>query len=156
MSRFAKKTQKGLPPISTASLPDIVFMLIFFFMVVTVIKEVNYKVDIKLPKASEISKLDKQDLINYIYVGKPNKNNMKVYGTQTRIQLDDSFAEVHQIKEYITAKVENLDEEKKKKMTTSLKIDIATKMGIVTAIKHELRKMNALKISYATNIEKVK
>ncbi|MGC9352414.1 MAG: ExbD/TolR family protein, partial [Mariniphaga sp.] len=68
MSKFRKSGEKELPPISTASLPDIVFMLLFFFMVSTTMREVTYMVDITLPTATELSKLEKKSLVSYIYV----------------------------------------------------------------------------------------
>jgi len=71
MSKFRKKGGKELPPISTASLPDIVFMLLFFFMVSTTMREVTYMVQIKLPEATELSKLEKKSLVSYFYVGEP-------------------------------------------------------------------------------------
>ena len=62
-----------MPPISTASLPDIVFMLLFFFMVSTTMKEVELKVIVKTPDASEIKKLEKKSLTSYINVGEPQR-----------------------------------------------------------------------------------
>ncbi len=134
--------------ISTASLPDIVFMLLFFFMVTTVMREVELRVDIAAPTASEVKKLEDKALVSYIYIGKPT--NKKVFGTVPRIQLNDSFAEPEQIRDFVAAKREATDENKRSKMTVSLKIDGNTEMGIVTDVKQELRKASALKINYST------
>ena len=59
MGKFKRKNEGDSPKISTASLPDIVFMLLFFFMVATVLREVELKVTNELPKATEVSKLQK-------------------------------------------------------------------------------------------------
>ena len=102
MSKFRKDGGKELPPISTASLPDIVFMLLFFFMVSTTMREVTLLVDIKLPEATELSKLEKKSLVSYIYVGEPKKEFRKVFGVAPRIQLNDQWANVGDIQDYIT------------------------------------------------------
>ena len=150
MSKFRKNDSKELPPISTASLPDIVFMLLFFFMVSTTMREVTLNVNIKLPEATELSKLMKKSLVSYIYVGEPKKQFVKVFGVAPRIQLNDQWANVGDIQDYIIAEREARDEAEQKFMITSLKIDENTKMGIVTDIKQELRKSAALHINYSS------
>ncbi len=150
MSKFRKSGGKELPPISTASLPDIVFMLLFFFMVSTTMREVTLLVNIKLPSATELSKLEKKSLVSYIYVGEPKKEFQKVFGVAPRIQLNDQWANVGDIQDYIIAEREARDEADQKLMITSLKIDENTKMGIVTDIKQELRKSAALHINYSS------
>ena len=150
MSRFKKKSEGGTPEISTASLPDIVFMLLFFFMVTTVMREVTLKVQIRPPAATEIKKLEKKSLVSYIYIGAPIKALQPVFGTEPRIQLNDAYAGVLDIREYIIKEREARDEKEVPFMTTSLKVDKETKMGIVTDVKQELREVNALKINYST------
>jgi biopolymer transport protein ExbD len=150
MSKFKKKKSGGNPTISTASLPDIVFMLLFFFMVTTVMRETSLKVEVKTPKATEIAKLERKNLVSYIYIGKPIKSLQPVFGTEPRIQLNDAFASVPQIPEFIEAERNARNEAEVPLMTTSLKVDKETKMGIVTDVKQELRKVQALKINYST------
>ncbi len=150
MSKFRKNDGKELPPISTASLPDIVFMLLFFFMVSTTMREVTLKVKQTLPQATELSKLEKKSLVSYIYVGPPHQQYQKVFGSEPRIQLNDQFASVSDIPDYITAEREARDEAEVPFMITSLKVDEYTKMGIVTDIKQELRKAAALHINYSS------
>lgn len=148
MSRFKTKKGKGSPAINTSSLPDIIFMLLFFFMVTTVMREVSLKVKLKLPQATEVQKLEKKSLVSYIYIGPPVKSNL--YGTNSRIQLNDTFQNVDDIQEFVAKEREDRDEADKKFITTSLKVDGLTKMGIVTDVKQELRKAGALKINYST------
>ena len=150
MAKFKKKSGGGTPAISTASLPDIVFMLLFFFMVTTVMKETSLKVEIKTPHATEIAKLEKKSLVSYIYIGKPIKALQQAFGTEPRIQLNDSYATVQQIPEFIESERQAKEEQEIPYMTTSLKVDKETKMGIVTDVKQELRTINALKINYST------
>ena len=150
MSKFRKKGKKELPAISTASLPDIVFILLFFFMVTTTMREVNFKVRIKLPAATELSKLEKKSLVSYIYVGEPLQEYQKTYGIAPRIQLNDQFANIEDIQSFIAAERGARAEEERPLMITSLKIDENTRMGIVNDIKQELRKASALHINYSS------
>ncbi|MCB4806858.1 biopolymer transporter ExbD [Tamlana sp. 62-3] len=149
MSKFKKKKEGGVPAVNTAALPDIVFMLLFFFMVATVMRQNTLKIENNLPFADQVEKLDKKDLVMYIYAGKPS-DNYKQYGTQARIQLNDDFANVSDIASFIAAERASKREELVPFLTTALKVDGETNMGIVGDIKQELRKVNALKINYTT------
>lgn len=151
MAKFRTKGTKGTPAISTASLPDIVFMLLFFFMTVTTMKEVDLKVHVKNPKATEVKKLENKSLISYIYVGAPIDKYKAKYGNEAIIQLNDVFARVRDIGPYIDAERMSMDANNRAKMTTALRIDKGTKMGIVTDIKQELRLAKALKITYTAD-----
>lgn len=151
MSKFKKKKDGGLAPINTASLPDIVFMLLFFFMVATVMREDTLKIENKLPVADQVEKLDKKNPVSYIYMGKPSANYKK-YGTEARIQLNDNFASVGDIAAFINAERAALREELIPYLTVALKVDENANMGIVGDVKQELRKVNALKINYTTGV----
>ena len=149
MSKFKKQKDSSVPAVNTASLPDIVFMLLFFFMVVTVMREDNLLIENRLPVADQIEKLDKKNPISYIYAGKPAKGYEK-FGTEARLQLNDKFAEITEIQAFINAERAALREELVPYLTVSLKVDRDANMGIVGDIKQELRKANALKINYTT------
>ncbi|MBK9762080.1 MAG: biopolymer transporter ExbD [Flavobacteriales bacterium] len=147
MSRFKDKGGKSTPPISTASLPDIIFMLLFFFMVTTVMRETDLLVKITLPEATEVTKLEDKALVDYIYVGPPSN---KALGTEPMMQLNDQFAKLEEIDPWVKANEERRDEVLRPKITRSLKVDKDTYMKFVTDVKQELRKSNALKINYST------
>lgn len=132
--------------ISTASLPDIVFMLLFFFMVATVLRTEEEKVRVIRPEASELYKIEKKHLIRYINIGVPMD---KRYGTEPVIQLNDAFSNLSDIQEWIAKERLTLAEAEQSKMWVSLKVDQETKMGIVTGAKQELRKASALKVLYS-------
>jgi len=150
MSKFTKDGPRELPPISTASLPDIVFMLLFFFMSVTSMRQNTLMVKIHLPEATEINKMEKKSLVSYIYVGAPVPQMQHIYGSEPQIQLNDKFAKVSDIPDYIEAERQTHDESEIPQLITSLKVDEYTKMGIVTDIKQELRKAAALHINYSS------
>ncbi|MEJ6737318.1 MAG: biopolymer transporter ExbD [Flavobacteriales bacterium] len=150
MSKFRKKGKKGQPAVNTASLPDIVFMLLFFFMVTTVMRETTLKVENITPKATEVQKLEKKSLVAYLYIGNPVKNLQGAFGTAPRIQLNDAFKTIDDIPLFVEMEKDSRDEAERNKITWSLKVDSKTKMGIVTEVKQELRKVNALKLNYST------
>lgn len=135
--------------ISTASLPDIVFMLLFFFMVTTVMRKGSMKVRVDAPVATQAQKLEKKSLTSYIYIGPPAASLQSLHGKETRIQLNDAFASVEDIAEFIELERRKHSERDRVRMVIQLKIDKAAKMGIVNDVKEELKKANAYNISYS-------
>lgn len=148
MAKFIKKDKGGIPAISTASLPDIVFMILMFFMVSTSMRQTDRLVKVTLPNASEIAKLERKDLSSYIYVGTPLPQYQGQYGNDSRIQLNDSFRTIDEIRDFVASERENLSEADRPFMSVSIKADQDTRMGIITDIKQELRRCSALKIMY--------
>jgi biopolymer transport protein ExbD len=149
MAIIRKKQSKSLPAISTASLPDIIFILLFFFMVVTVMREQELKVKNRLPQATELTKLERKSLVRYIFMGAPTEKYQAKLGTAPRIQLNDQFATVEDIGPFIEAERGTIEENLQSAMTIALRIDKDVKMGIITDVKTQLRKANALKINYS-------
>ncbi len=150
MPKFNKKKEGDLPAVSTASLPDIVFMLLFFFMTVTVMKDNSLLIQNELPFAEQIKKLDKKDRVITIYAGKPHERYQEIHGTETKIQLDDKLVSISAVAPYILEMRTGKSQKIQDLLTTALKIDSETNMGLITDIKQELRKVNALKINYVT------
>ena len=146
MPRFKKSEKRATPGINTGSMSDIIFMFLFFFMVITTIRESSLIVRVKVPQATEVAKLERKSLVSFIYVGQPTDSR---YGTESRIQLNNQFATVADIREFITREREAHDEVDRPLLTTSLKVDEETRMGIVTDIKQELRQVGAFKINYS-------
>ena len=132
---------------ATGSMSDIIFMLIFFFMVTTSMREVSLKVKMILPEATEVQKLEKKSLVSYIYIGPPT--NAKVYGTESRIQLNDQYSKITDVIPYIEAERLARSEADRPLLTTSLKVHQDVRMGLVTDVKQELRKCGAFRINYS-------
>lgn len=149
MSKFKKK-KKGLPALSTASLPDIVFMLLFFFMVTTTMRETSLLIDTpRLPSATEVKKLERKSLVSTIYVGKAKDAK---YGTSyDRIQLNDKIANPEDVPSFIFKERENVSEGEIPFMTTSIKADRESSVGTLIDIREKLRDVNALKLSLSTH-----
>ena len=140
MGKFRKGGKREMGAISTASLPDIVFMLLFFFMVATVLRTEEEKVRVIRPEASELYKIEKKHLIRYVNIGPPMD---KRYGTEPVVQLNDQFSNAGVIQDWIAKERTTLAEAEQSKMWVSLKVDKDTKMGVVTEVKQELRKASA-------------
>ena len=149
MSKFGgSNNKKEVPAMSSGSLSDIVFMLLFFFMVTTQMRDQENKVQVKLPEASEVVKLERNDLSSYINIGPPTRALQAQYGTDARIQLNDSFKTVDDIRDFIAAERDAMSEADRQFMTTVIKGDQDVRMGIITDVKQELRRCSALKIMY--------
>jgi biopolymer transport protein ExbD len=149
MSKFKKKQGNATPGISTASLPDIVFMLLFFFMVVTKMRDTELMITANTPTASELTKLEQKTLVNFIFIGRPTKKNQAKYGTKPRIQLGDKFAEPSEIPLFLEKHKITVPESQRQSIISSLKVDGEVTMGIVGDVKTALRKADQLKINYS-------
>lgn len=147
---FSSKRAKSTPTVSTASLPDIVFILLFFFMVVTVMRSVTPKVKNDLPQATELDKLGRKSTIVYLYFGEPLPAYAGAQGTSDKLQLDDAFADPQDVGPWIVEKQAEMSEEDRPFMRVLVKGDIESKVGVLTDVKQELRKVNALRVTYAT------
>jgi hypothetical protein len=113
-------------------------------------KDNSLMVKNELPYADQVQSLDKKDRVIYIYAGTPSERYQDTYGSSAKIQLNDKFADVSDIASYILAERAKKREELVPLLTTALKVDKETNMGLITDIKQELRKLNALKINYTT------
>lgn len=146
MGKFNKSGKKTMPELNTASLPDLVFAILFFFMVTTTMRSETLMVKMKLPQATEVQKLEKKSLVTYINVGAPLDSR---FGTGTQMQLNDKFARVADIQDYIAQERTSLNEADQQLMTVSIKGDEDTRMQYISDIKQALREAYALKISYS-------
>lgn len=147
MSRFNKKGSREMPEMNTSSLPDLIFTILFFFMIVTTMREVTLKVKFTVPAGTELEKLEKKSAVSFVYVGPPTDQLRATMGSGTRIQLNDKFAEPAEIMDFVARERSTMSDQAAQ--TISLKVDQKTKMGIVTDIKQVLRKSWALKINYS-------
>jgi biopolymer transport protein ExbD len=138
--------KKEVPAMNTSSMPDIVFAVLFFFIITTTLRSETLMVRMKLPTASEVQKLEKKSLVTYINIGPPLDARL---GTGTQMQLNDRFAQVADIQNYIAQEKASMNEADQPLMTVSIKADENTRMQYITDVKQALRKAYALKISYS-------
>src|SRR5574344_2072986 len=147
MAKFTKKGSGEVPGMNTSSMSDIVFMFLFFFMIITTIRQGSQLVKVDVPQASEIQKLEQKSLVSFIYIGTPM--DVRKFGSGTRIQLNDQIGELSDIGAFVESEKASRNEADRALITTTLKCDKEVRMGDVTDVKQELRKAGALRIMYA-------
>lgn len=147
MAKFKKKVKTG-ESIPTSALPDIIFMLLFFFMVTTVLREQDILVEQKIPQATQLQKLQKKTLISYIYIGKPK--NTGLYGSEPRVQANDVLIGSPEIVQWVNQERDKLPEAERGSITISMKVDKDVKMGPISDVQTELRNADARKVLYAS------
>ena len=143
MSMFKRKDH-SVPGLNTASLPDLIFTVLFFFMIVTHMKENQMKVKYQVPEGTKLERLAKKSTISHIYIGKPYKG-----GGITAVQVNDKIVDVAEIQDFIAAERKRMSPDDAKQMTVSIKADKKADMGVITDVKQSLRRANALKILYS-------
>ena len=143
---FRDTEKKEIPGLNTAALPDLIFTVLFFFMIVTHMRSVPLKVKYRVPQGTEISKLVKKSTVTFIHIGKVNG--------QTRIQLNDKLATVDDVETYVKAERARMLPEDKSRQVVSIKADRQTDMQTINAVKRALQRANALNINYSAEKEK--
>ena len=126
-----KNKQKN--EISTSSLPDIIFMLLIFFMVTTVMREFE-GLDIVLPRAEKIEKLESKRHTVHMWITKDGL-----------ISVNDRIVDIKNLANVMAIKIAQ-----DPKMTVSLKSDDKSRMQLITEVHMQLRNAQALKLNYST------
>ena len=149
MAGFKKKERRGMPEMNTSSLPDLIFTILFFFMMVTTMREETLKVKVSdRPAGTELEKLEKKSAVSFIYVGPPTDNLRAQLGNSTRIQVNDRIiSDVREIMDFVAAERQHMTNQAEQ--VISIKADKGTQMGYITDIKEVLRKSWALRINYS-------
>ncbi len=142
-----KKGSREMPEMNTSSLPDLIFTILFFFMIVTTMREVTLKVKFVVPAGTELEKLEKKSAVSFIYVGPPTDQLRAQFGSSTRIQLNDRYAEPSEVMDFIYQERQSMSDQTAQ--VVSIKADQKTQMGYITDIKEVLRRSWALKVNYS-------
>jgi biopolymer transport protein ExbD len=149
MSRFRKRQQHEVPGLNLAAMPDLIFTVLFFFMIVTHMRDVNPKVRYEVPQGTELSKTANKGGLVYIFIGKPVDAQGQVVSDETRIQLNDRYVSVDQLAQEIAHERNQMSESDRQHMVVSIRADRDTEMGIINDVKQALRKAGALNINYS-------
>ena len=149
MSKFNDKGKAEMPELNTSSLPDLIFSILFFFMIVTSMREEEVKIEFKLPKGTGLSKIERKTAVVNIYVGSPSKQYAAQFGTSPRIQLNDRFASVKDVAPFVANERADMRQADQAIMKVALKADQDVQMGIMTDVKMELRRARALSLMYS-------
>ena len=156
MIRRIRRREHELPQLNMASLPDLIFTVLFFFMIVTHMRMVEPKVKYTVPRGTELEKLVKKQAVSYIYIGQPMANLQSKYGSETCIQLNDKIANVSDIENFIKSERKRMSPEDAQRMTVSIKADENTDVGIISDIKLALRRAGAYVINYSSTQKNTK
>ena len=144
---FKKKASREMPEMNTSSLPDLIFTILFFFMIVTTMREVTLKVKFTTPQGTELEKLGKKSTVSFIYIGPPTDALRAQMGSGTRSQLNDRYAEAREVMDFVAQERQGMTNQAEQ--TISIKADVRTQMGYITDVKEVLRKSWALRINYS-------
>lgn len=148
MSLFNRR-RREVPMLNTAALPDLIFTVLFFFITVTHMREVTLKVKYRVPEGTELTKLVKKSAVTYIYIGKPADEMRNTVGDGTRIQLNDKYANVDDVTDYVAEERRRMSPEDARAMSVSIKADRETEMGIMSDVRQALRRAGALRVNYS-------
>ncbi|MCD8203050.1 MAG: biopolymer transporter ExbD [Prevotella sp.] len=143
-----RRTRHDVPTLNTATLPDLIFVVLFFFMAVTHMREVTLKVKYRVPEGTELTKLTKKSAVTYIYIGKPIEN-VQGGNAETHIQVNDKFADLPMVVDYVTEERDRMSPEDLQIMSVSVKADRDTKMGIICDVKQALIQANVVRVNYS-------
>lgn len=149
MRGMFRRTRREIPALNTSSLPDLIFVVLFFFMIVTHMREVQMKVDYQVPQGEELERLTRKSAVSYIFIGRPTPELQRTMGTETRIQLNDKFATIDDVAAFVKTERQHMSPDDAPRMTVSIKADRHTRMGLITDVKQALRQQYALRINYS-------
>ncbi len=149
MSRFRKRQQHEVPGLNLAAMPDLIFTVLFFFMIVTHMRDVKPMVRYEVPQGTELEKTVRKSSVVYLFIGKPVDAQGHVVDGETRIQLNNRYVTIDQIAREIDKERARMSEDDRQHMVVSIRADRDTEMGIINDVKQALRKAGALNINYS-------
>lgn len=138
-----------MPGLNLASMPDLIFTVLFFFMLVTHMRDVDPKVHYDVPQGTELTKEVGKSGLVYIFIGKPVDAQGRIVSDETRIQMGDRYVTVAEIGNEIAKERNEMSEDDRQHLTVTIRADRDTEMGIINDVKQELRKAGALNINYS-------
>ena len=141
-----------MPGLNTAALPDLIFTVLFFFMIVTHMRDVDLQVRYDVPQGTELQKLSHKASVSNIYVGRvPGMPADSFY-----IQLNNRLATMTDIKAYIEEERARMATDDQPRMTVSIRADRDVPFGMIAKIKQALQQSFALKVNYSAVEVKIK
>lgn len=153
MSRFRRRKHE-VPGLNLASMPDLIFTVLFFFMIVTHMRQTELKVRYVVPQGTELEKTGHKGSVVYLYIGHPIDEQGQVASDETRIQVNDRCVSVYEIPEAIAQAREQMSSEDRMRMTVNIHADKDTDMGVINDVKQALRQAGALRINYSATDQK--
>ena len=146
---FFRRTRREVPMLNTASLPDLIFTVLFFFITVTHMRHVTLKVKYRVPEGTELTRLVKKSAVTHIYIGKPTDEMSRVVGNETCVQVNDKYADMDEVTDYMAGERNRMSPEDAQAMSVSVKADRETEMGVIADVRQALRRAGALRVNYS-------
>lgn len=148
-----RRHTREIPELNTSSLPDLIFTVLFFFMIVTHMRKTTLKVHYQVPQGTELTKLTRKSAVTYLYIGHPvSSTGGSVRDKGYKLQINDKYADVSTISDFVSNEKGRMSPEDAQRMTVSIKADRHTPMGIITEVKQNLRQAGALRINYSAEL----
>ena len=138
-----------MPGLNLAAMPDLIFTVLFFFMIVTHMRDVKPQVQYNVPQGTEVDKAVRKSSVVYVFIGKPVDAQGRVVGKESRVQVNDRFVSVSQIGDAIAQERSIMTEEDRQHLVVSIRADRDTEMGLINDVKQALRRAGALNINYS-------
>lgn len=152
--RLYRGRNHDIPALNTASLPDLIFSILFFFMLVVHMRKTTVHVKYQVPMATELSRLYNNSNVQYIYVGLPVNNLGQVKGEKMVVQLNDNLTTIPEIKKYLIQLSAALPPEQRRQLSVSIKADRHADMGTIMDLKQALREANVLNVNFTAVMSK--
>lgn len=147
MGRFNHGGRRQIPTLNTAALPDLIFTLLFFFMIVTTMRKDPVGIEVELPQAGQVEEFRRvQETV--VYIGRPSVVRQGQNGDTVCIQVEGRLLSPVQLEASLRRKMESLSVAERAEAVVSLKVDKQTPMGVVADVKEALRKAGALRVRY--------
>ncbi|WP_455063419.1 ExbD/TolR family protein [Prevotella fusca] len=152
--RLYRGRNHDIPALNTASLPDLIFSILFFFMLVVHMRKTTVHVKYQVPMATELSRLYNNSNVQYIYIGLPVNNLGQVKGEKMVVQLNDNLTTISEIKKYLIQLSAALPPEQRRQLSVSIKADRHADMGTIMDLKQALREANVLNVNFTAVMSK--
>lgn len=151
MSLFGRREHE-MPGLNTSSLPDLIFTVLFFFMIVTHMRQVTLKVAYQAPQGKQLTRLTKKSAVSYIYIGQPVSGlagSAANDSSRVCVQLNDKLATPAEVMDYVLAEKQRMGVEDQRQMTISIRADRYVPMGVVMDVKQALRQAKVFRVNYS-------
>ena len=159
---------REVPMLNTASLPDLIFTVLFFFMIVTHMRTTTSKVKYALPQGTELKRLVKKSAVTYIYIGRAMPETTRETSTVVshntssassmdvsayKVQLNNRVGTIDEVASFVANEKKRMNPDDEVKMTVSIKADRSTPMYVINAVKRAVRAGGATRINYSAERE---
>jgi biopolymer transport protein ExbD len=143
---------REVPMLNTASLPDLIFTVLFFFMIVTHMRTTTSKVKYALPQGTELKRLVKKSAVTYIYIGRAMPETTREMSAY-KVQLNNRVGTIGEVASFVANEKKRMNPDDQVKMTVSIKADRSTPMYVINAVKRAVRAGGATRINYSAERE---